>query len=82
MVCSVVQSSVLQVHSYCGPLLSCLNLDYVLSAFFADVDECAGNRGGCQQICTNTDGSFVCSCRDGFRLASDGRSCEGVLTRQ
>jgi len=41
------------------------------------VDECATNNGGCAHICTNTDGSFVCSCRTGFTLASDGLGCDG-----
>ncbi|CAK8671827.1 unnamed protein product [Clavelina lepadiformis] len=27
-----------------------------------DIDECAVNNGGCSDICTNTNGSFVCSC--------------------
>ncbi|XP_066264138.1 uncharacterized protein [Branchiostoma lanceolatum] len=43
-----------------------------------DVDECASNNGGCAQNCTNTVGSFVCSCRDGFVLNSDGLSCDDV----
>ncbi|XP_068721857.1 uncharacterized protein [Montipora capricornis] len=29
----------------------------------------------CGQICTNTPGSFICSCGIGYRLASDGISC-------
>ena len=41
------------------------------------MDECATNNGGCAHICTNTDGSFVCSCRTGFTLASDGLGCNG-----
>jgi len=48
-----------------------------------DVDECATNNGGCAHNCTNTDGSFVCSCRTGFTLASDGLGCngeEGLIT--
>ena len=38
-----------------------------------DIDECEGNI--CQQGCTNTDGSFECSCEDGFELAEDGTTC-------
>ena len=45
-----------------------------------DIDECAENSDGCEQMCTDTDGSFECSCRDGFRLGSDGRSCDGECT--
>ncbi|XP_068721771.1 uncharacterized protein [Montipora capricornis] len=29
----------------------------------------------CDQICTNTPGSFICSCAIGYGLASDGISC-------
>ncbi|XP_038160968.1 epidermal growth factor-like protein 7 [Cyprinodon tularosa] len=39
-----------------------------------DVDECSG-RQPCTQLCVNTAGSYRCACRDGFRLAGDGRSC-------
>ncbi|MEQ2196385.1 hypothetical protein XENOCAPTIV_023867 [Xenoophorus captivus] len=39
-----------------------------------DVDECGG-RQPCAQLCMNTAGSYRCACRDGFRLAGDGRSC-------
>jgi hypothetical protein len=43
-----------------------------------DINECLENNGGCEQSCSNTDGSFKCSCRSGFNLASDGRYCEDV----
>ena len=45
-----------------------------------DIDECTENSDGCEHQCTDTDGSFECSCRDGFRLGSDGRSCDGKWT--
>ena len=37
--------------------------------FVADIDECSflGDLL-CDQICTNTEGSFECSCRPGFEL--------------
>ncbi len=41
----------------------------------ADNDECLANTDGCDQVCTNTIGSFQCSCIDGYTLSSDGRSC-------
>ena len=44
-----------------------------------DLDECATSNGGCSQMCNNTIGSFICSCRDGFLLAGDGRTCDGRL---
>nr|CAD7433326.1 unnamed protein product [Timema monikensis] len=41
----------------------------------ADVNECAQNNGGCAQYCSNSRGSFRCSCRLGYALDVDGRSC-------
>lgn len=32
-----------------------------------DVDECASGVHRCAQLCTNLNGSYTCSCRDGFR---------------
>ena len=41
------------------------------------MDECAADTDGCQQICTNTIGSFLCGCNTGFTLSVDGRTCSG-----
>ena len=43
----------------------------------SDVNECQTNNGGCEQVCTNTVGSYVCSCNPGFRLSSNGHNCNG-----
>ncbi|XP_078672397.1 uncharacterized protein LOC144911822 [Branchiostoma floridae x Branchiostoma belcheri] len=40
------------------------------------LDECATVNGGCVQNCTNNIGSFQCSCSNGYRLNSDGFSCD------
>ncbi|CAH3190299.1 unnamed protein product, partial [Porites lobata] len=42
-----------------------------------DVNECATNNGGCDQICNNTKGSYECKCRSGFLLSSDKHKCNG-----
>ena len=42
-----------------------------------DIDECTENSDGCVQICTNTDGSYQCSCRSGYRLSRNGFQCNG-----
>ena len=47
----------------------------MFNSYFTDIDECAENTDGCDQGCTNTAGSFVCSCDSGFTLSSDGRTC-------
>jgi len=40
-----------------------------------DVNECNTNNGGCAQQCSNSAGSFACSCGTGFQLAQDQRTC-------
>lgn len=35
-----------------------------------DVDECTTGAHHCSQLCTNLNGSFSCSCRDGFQYVS------------
>ena len=44
---------------------------------YTDIDECSDNSDGCSQICTNTGGSFTCSCRDGYILSSNRKTCLG-----
>ena len=41
-----------------------------------EINECERLLDNCQQECMNTDGSFNCSCYDGFLLQDDGRSCQ------
>ena len=45
--------------------------------FTTDINECDEGLDGCHQICTNTNGSFDCSCSPGFELLSDGTTCNG-----
>jgi len=40
-----------------------------------DLDECQGEDVGCSHGCTNTIGSFVCSCPSGMVLSDDGETC-------
>ena len=44
--------------------------------FNKDIDECTDATSGCQQICTNSPGSFSCSCFFGHTLKSDNKTCE------
>ena len=53
-----------------------------LNCFVLDIDECQINNGGCEQVCTNTAGSFECSCPTGYVLAADGANCTGKPTTQ
>ncbi|OXB56787.1 UNVERIFIED_CONTAM: hypothetical protein H355_013349, partial [Colinus virginianus] len=42
---------------------------------FPDFDECTV-YGTCSQSCTNTEGSYTCSCVEGYLLQPDNRSCK------
>lgn len=44
---------------------------------FADVNECTLGTSTCSQTCTNTDGSFECSCGAGYILEADDIGCDG-----
>ena len=46
--------------------------------FNADIDECSEDTDNCNQICTNTEGSFTCGCDDGYLLDSDETTCNGT----
>ena len=44
-----------------------------------EIDECKQSpNGGCNHTCTNTDGSYYCSCHDGYVLGNDTSSCIGM----
>ena len=45
-----------------------------------DYNECMDNNGGCEHICSNIVGSFICSCLDGYRLDDDMASCNGNVS--
>ena len=51
-----------------------------------DINECETENGGCNQTCTNTVGSFLCSCASGYVLDEDGFICNGrylvLITRK
>lgn len=54
---------------------------YIESLMFpSDVDECASDNGGCEQTCTNLQGSFQCGCVSGFTLGIDEVSCISTLS--
>ena len=45
----------------------------------AEVHECREGLHLCEHICSNTNGSYVCSCYDGYYPASNGFSCIGII---
>ena len=51
-----------------------------VTLFLADIDECVDGSHGCEQLCNNTKGSYLCSCLDGYRLQINRLSCQGSYT--
>ena len=43
-----------------------------------DLNECHFNNGNCAHHCTNTDGSYYCTCNAGYQLSTDKHSCVGM----
>ena len=43
-----------------------------------DIDECINGDHGCNQKCTNTNGSYICICEDGYVLDNDMKTCIGM----
>ena len=44
----------------------------------ADINECQMDNGGCEQMCTNIEGSFICSCNTGYVVVEANElSCAG-----
>ena len=43
------------------------------------MNECSNNNGGCSDNCTNTLGSYSCSCTvTGYTLSDDKHNCTGI----
>ena len=51
----------------------CIQLFVVL---FLDIDECLGNPCDRNAICSNTAGSFSCTCKNGY--SGNGTACNGM----
>lgn len=67
----------------CESMLSHTNLIVVSEVYdYADVDECAEDTDGCAQLCTDTDGSYFCSCEAGFDLTEDQHGCTGKIIKR
>ena len=54
-----------------------------LSILSSDLNECLlpsndTRADSCDQTCTNTAGGFICACNEGYYLAEDLHTCEGI----
>ena len=52
-------------------------INHNIFLFFSDINECTGERDGCEHFCRNTIGSYYCMCRDGYYLHQDEKTCLG-----
>lgn len=52
---------------------------FILHVCCIEIDECLIDNGGCNQTCTNTPGSYNCSCNTGYLLLEDQVSCAGNM---
>ena len=43
-----------------------------------DIDECADGTNGCNHNCSNTNGSYVCFCFNGYELHDNMKGCIGT----
>ena len=73
--------SVFCITANISPIMYCsrslLPMAFIIYYIITDINECAPNngQGPCEQLCTNTNGSFVCSCQQGYDMS--GYSCYG-----
>ena len=66
----------------CGDGISMVSVK--IFPFLLDVNECeTEDSNNCDQICTNTEGGYECSCGAGTRLSEDRITCnsESLETR-
>ena len=63
-------------------LILIANNPYSFLPITSDIDECAADSSPCDENadCTNTDGSYSCTCKQGFN--GDGMSCKGSYMPQ
>ena len=76
LILSRILAHTLDIHCTCMTgVVAKFHFVYILSL---DIDECTLNTHNCQHNCHDTNGSFNCSCNDGYRLKTDNANCSGM----
>ncbi len=57
----------------CPPFLQCVLLMDSFLLYLTDIDECVLSPCGINADCQDTEGSFICTCNDGY--TGDGIIC-------
>ncbi len=71
-----LKSSFILIHVTLYNMQDCLTLICILT----DINECDLELHDCDQLCTNTPGSYMCSCLPGFFSLLNGSDCQGGYT--
>ena len=61
----------------CSHLYDIVHSNITMDSCSADIDECALGTDTCAHGCQDTQGSYTCTCQDGYTLNTDGRTCRG-----
>ena len=51
---------------------------YIIVSNCVDIDECSQGTSRCSQLCTNTIGSYICTCHNGYQLGNDNHTCTDI----
>ena len=65
-----------------GAIIACTNCSMLQVwhapcsfSFLSDINECASNNSGCDDVCSDSNGSYTCSCTRGLVLSQDSHAC-------
>ncbi len=53
------------------------NVTFPIHFSSSDINECSVSNGQCDHTCHNTNGSYHCTCNEGYLLLEDMRGCTG-----
>ena len=53
-------------------------MNNTIHTILPDNNECSDDTDDCSHMCTNTIGSYVCGCDEGYHLDDDDATCIGM----